>query len=245
MKINWKLKIRNKKRLKRSLLLSFAITVTYFLFPILFFCIEPTTITGDKMRILQKGDILEFLGNVKLVQQNLTICADEMKSNEKTGIVEGCGNITIHYSSGTENTFAWCDVAEYDKNNGVGIFTGNVKVKKTLHRPSVKKKSELSKSLINTDDIDLTCEKLKIFESGNSFHAIKNVKIIQPQMQTTSNEAFYDTKTKEIFLTGGHPKTVRTDDKGYFEYSGDKIFLTVDKETVTILGNVKAQIVMK
>ena len=192
---------------------------------------EPATITGDKMNILQKGDILEFIGNVKLVQQNLTISCDKMKSNEKTGMVEGYGNITVHYSSGTENTYAWGDTAEYNKNSGSGIFTGNIKVKKILQN--------------TTDSIDLTCDELEVFGFGDRFHAINNVRITQPYTVATSSEAFYDRETKEILLIGGPPKVIREDEKGYSEYSGDKISIITDTEVFTVLGNVKTKIVPK
>jgi lipopolysaccharide transport protein LptA len=206
--------------------------ITYSLIH-LFTCLycESATITGDKMKMLQKGDILEFIGNVKLVQQNLTITADKMKSNEKTGMVEGYGNITVKYSSGTENTYAWGDKAEYNKNSGSGIFTGNIKVKRILRD--------------TTDSLDLTCDELEVFEFGDRFHAIKNVRITQPYTVATSSEAFYDHKTEEILLTGGPPKIIRTDEKGHSEYSGDKIAIVTDTEEFTVLGNVKTKMVMK
>lgn len=209
------------------------ILITYYLL-LTTYCLyagEPATITGDKMKMLQKGDILEFIGNVKLVQQNLTISCDKMKSNEKTGMVEGYGSIAVRYSSGTENTYAWGDTAEYNKNSGSGIFTGNIKVKRIRQG--------------TTDSLDLTCDKLEVFEFGNRFHAIKNVQITQPYTVATSSEAFYDHKTKEILLTGGPPKIIRTDEKGRSEYSGDKITIITDTEVFTILGNVKTKIVMK
>lgn len=201
-----------------------------------FLCCGPATITGDKMKMLQKGDVLEFIGNVKLIQQNLIITADKMKSDEKTGMVEGYGNITVKYSSGTENTYAWGDTAEYNKNNGCGIFTGNIKVKRTL-----------SKTPVSTDAnvVDLTCGELEVFEFGDRFHALKNVKITQPETAATSDEAFYDHKTKEILLTGGPPKVIRTDKRGYSEYSGDKIVIVTDTEVFTVLGNVKTKMVWK
>ena len=192
---------------------------------------EPATITGNKMKMLQKGDILEFIGNVKLVQQNLTITADKMKSNEKTGMVEGYGRITVKYSSGTENTYAWGDTAEYNKNSGSGIFTGNIKVKRVLQD--------------TTGSLDLTCGELEVFEFGDRFHAIENVWINQLYTVATSSEAFYDYKTKEILLTGGPPKIIRTDEKGHSEYSGDKIAIVTDKEIFTVIGNVKTKMVMK
>ena len=197
---------------------------------------EPATITGDKMKMLQKGDILEFIGNVKLVQRNLTITADKMKSNEKTGMVEGYGNITVKYSSGTENTYAWGDTAEYNKNSGFGIFTGNVKIKRTVSQNNMG---------TDTNVIDLTCEELEVFEFGDRYHAIKNIQINQEYTVATSDEAFYDHKTKEILLTGGPPKIVMTDEKGHSEYSGDKIAIVSDKEIITVIGNVKTKMVMK
>ncbi|MEW6555786.1 MAG: LptA/OstA family protein [Elusimicrobiota bacterium] len=191
---------------------------------------EQATITGDQMKILSKGEILEFIGNVKFTQQNLTISADKMKSNEKTSVISGTGNIYICYSSGTSVTYSWGDEAEYNKNNGQGILKKNVKVKRTLSQNT-------------TDVIELKCEELEIFEFGDRFHAIQNVKISQSETEAFSKEAFYDHKTNEILLLGGPPKIVRTDADGVSEYSGDKIVLAVDKETVSIIGNVKTKIV--
>ena len=222
----------NKNKVVKFLL------ITYSLIH-LFTCLyagEPATITGDKMKMLRKGDILEFIGNVKLVQQNLTITADKMKSNEKTGMVEGYGNITVTYSSGTENTFAWGDTAEYNKTSGSGIFTGNVKVRRTTPQKSAD---------MDTGVIDLTCAELEIFDFGDRYHAIKNVRINQGYTVATSSEAFYDHKTRDIFLTGGPPKIIRTDEKGHSEYSGDKIAIVTDKEKFTVLGNVKTKMVLK
>ncbi|MDO8734601.1 MAG: LptA/OstA family protein [Elusimicrobiota bacterium] len=231
----------------------FLLLLTHLLTYSLTLCLyagEPATITGNKMKMLQKGDILEFIGNVKLVQQNLTITADKMKSNEKTGMVEGYGSITVRYSSGTENTYAWGDTAEYNKNSGSGIFTGNVKIKRTLSKPP----SGMDTNVINpgrddklsdSNGLNLTCEELEIFEFGDRYHAIKNVQINQEYTVATSSEAFYDHKTKEIFLTGGPPKIIRTDEKGHSEYSGDKIAIVTDKEKFTVLGNVRTKMVMK
>jgi len=208
---------------RKIIVFFFACSLIHFLYG------GPATITGNKMNILQKGDILEFIGNVKLVQQNINITADRMKSNEKTGMVHGAGNIAIRYSSGTEDTYTWGDTADYNKNTGSGIITGNVKVKRTLSKST-------------TDVVNLTCDKLELFEFGDRFHAIGNVKVNQPFMVATSSEAFYDHKSKEIMLIGGSPKIVKSDSKGNSEYSGDRIIIVTDREVFTVLGNTKTKI---
>ena len=216
----------------KFLFIFFLLPTSYFLLPI--YATEPATITGDKMKILQKGDILEFIGNVKFVQrkQNLTITADEMKSNEKTGVVLGKGNICIYYSSGTDTMYGWGDNAEYNKNSGKGVFTGNIKLRRVITQNT-------------TGEINLTCEELEVFEFGDSLHAKKNVKIFQPQIVSYSDEAFYDHKINEILLLGGPPKIIKTEENSTLEYSGDKITIAIDKEIVSIAGNVKTKMVFK
>ncbi|OGS45963.1 MAG: hypothetical protein A2539_06515 [Elusimicrobia bacterium RIFOXYD2_FULL_34_15] len=218
------------KIMKTSLIIIFFINVCCFVFSA--DKNEPTTITGDKMKILSKGDIMEFLGNVKFKQKNLEIIADEMKSNDKNGEITGKGNINIHYSSGMTNINGWADEAQYSKNSGSGIFFGNVKMKRFLTNNT-------------TDVVNMTCEKLEISDFGEKFHAIKDVKIFQEGTEMLSDEAFYDKKTDELLLLGGPPKIIRRDEKNYSEYTGDKIILALEKEILTILGNVQSKMIMK
>ena len=276
------------------------LTISSFTLAVTLFSIEPATITGDKMKILSKGDIMEFIGHVKLIQDNLEITSDNMKSNNKTDVVSARGNVYVHYSSGTSNTYAWSEEAEYNKNDGSGVFSVNVKTKRYLsdnttdfinltcdrlelsktdvvsakgnvyiHYSSgtsntyawseeaeynkndgsgvfsvnVKVKRFLSES--TTDFVNLTCDKLELFDFGKKLHAVKNVKISQAATETQSNEAFYDRKSNEILLLGGPPKITRTEDTGYSEYSGDKITMLLGRETVEILGNVKTKMIVK
>jgi len=193
---------------------------------------EPTTITGDRMKILSKGDVMEFIGNVRFTQRNMEIIADEMKSNDKNGEITGKGNINIIYSSGTIRAHGWADNAEYNKNTGSGIFYGNVKMKRLLTDNT-------------TNVINMTCDKLEMSDFGDKFHAVKNVRIFQEDAEMLSDEAFYDQNSDEITLLGGPPKIIRADEKNYSEYTGDKIILSLSKEILTILGNVKSKMIMK
>lgn len=193
---------------------------------------EPATITGNKMNILSKGEIMEFIGNVKLVQENLVITANEMKSNEKTGIVAGKGDVAICYSSGSTKTYAWAKTAEYNKNSGNGVVSGDVKVKRVLADDT-------------TNAVNLTCEELEIFEFGERLHTAKNVKIFQKQTEAHGEEAFYNHEIDEILLLGGLPKVTRAEDDGYVECTGDRIYVGNGKETITVLGDVKTKIIMK
>ncbi|MBN1384974.1 MAG: LPS export ABC transporter periplasmic protein LptC [Elusimicrobia bacterium] len=193
---------------------------------------EPATITGDRMKILSKGDIMEFIGNVKLVQKNLKITANKMISNEKTGAVSGKGDVVIRYSSGTTTTYAWAKTAEYNKNSGDGVISGDVKVKRVLSDDT-------------TNAVNLTCGELEIFEFGERLHTVNNVRIFQNQVEAQGAEAFYNHKIDEILLLGGTPKIIRKGEKEYIECTGDKIYVGNSKETITITGSVKTRIVIK
>ncbi|MDD5688065.1 MAG: LptA/OstA family protein [Elusimicrobia bacterium] len=260
---------------------------------------EPIMITGDRTKILQKGDIVEYIGNVKLVQENIKVKADEMKSNERTGIITSSGNICVQYSSGTTETYTWGNTAEYNKNTGSGVILGNVKAKRFLSQnttsvmeltsekleifnygedfhatknvyiqyssattntnvwgetaefnknsgsgvilDNVKVKRYLSQC--TTDFIEMTCEKLEIFNFGENLHAMKNVNFFKEQTKTQSDEAIYDQKAGTLLLLGGPPKLTRVEDKNSSEYTGDKILLEIEKEKITISGNTKTKMI--
>jgi len=193
---------------------------------------EPATITSDRMKILSKGEVSDFIGHVKLVHKNLTINSDEMKMNEKSGDASGSGNIYINYSSGTTVTNVWGNAALYNRNTGNGTVTGDVKVKREL-TPGT------------TDVLNLTCDKLEIFNSGERLHAVNNVKIFKTGTEAYGNDAFYEHKNNELLLTGRPAKIKRVDGKTVSEYSGDKVHIDINTEAVTITGNVKTKVVLE
>jgi len=193
---------------------------------------DSATITSDRMKMLSKGEVSDFIGHVELVHKNLTMTSDEMKLNEKDGDVSASGNIYIHYSSGAAVTYVWGDEARYNKNTGNGLVSGDVRVKREL-TPGT------------TDVINLTCDNLEIFDSGDRLHAVKNVKIFKADTEAAGSEAFYEHKTNKILLVGKPATIKKMEGKTLSEYSGDKVNIDVNTETVAITGSVKTKVILK
>jgi len=203
-----------------------------FLFPGVSRCDDAATITSDRMKILSKGEVNDFLGHVKLVHVGLTINSDEMKADERTGDTSARGDIYIFYSTGAAVTHVWGDDAKYNRGTGRGLVTGHVRVKREL-TPGT------------TDVINMTCDELEIFDSGARLHAIKNVRIFKPDTDAFGSEAFYEHKSDELLLTGSPAKIKRTDGKTISEYSGDKVHVNINTGTITITGRVKTKVILE
>lgn len=193
---------------------------------------ETATITSDRMKILSKGEVSDFIGHVVLIHKTLAINSDGMKMNEKSGDASAAGSVYIKYSSGTSVTNVWGDTAKYNKNTGNGSVFGNVKIKREL-TPSA------------TDVINITCDELEIFDSGERLHAIKNVKINKSGTDAAGSEAFYEHKTNEILLLGKPAVIKKTEGSTQSEYSGDKVHIDVETETVSITGSVRTKVFLK
>ncbi|OQA91537.1 MAG: lipopolysaccharide transport periplasmic protein LptA [Elusimicrobia bacterium ADurb.Bin231] len=192
----------------------------------------PLTITSDKMKIISQGEVSEFIGNVLIVQGNLTIKADVVKANDKTGLISAKNDIIVHYSSDSVSTYAWGDSAEYDKNRSTGVLIGNVRVKRHLSESA-------------TDFVTLTCDRLDIMSAGERLRGIGNARIVHPSGIAESDEVFYDNAKDEIILSGTPARIQKHDGGTSTEYYGDRIILDIKTENVTITGNVRTKIMMK
>jgi lipopolysaccharide export system protein LptA len=202
----------------------------------LFTCVQgfcgPATITSDRMRVLSKGEINEFIGHVKLDHENLIITSDEMKAEEKSGLVSAKGNLEVIHSSGTVKMYVWGDRAEYNRNTGSGYVTGEVRAKRNL-RPDT------------TETIDLTCERLEIYDAGERLTAIKKVIITQSGSVARGDKAYYEHRINRIKLFGSPASVRRIDGTTVSEYNGDIINIDLAGENVSITGNVKTKIILK
>ncbi len=193
---------------------------------------DEATITSDGMKILSKGEVNDFTGHVKLVHCGLTINADEMKADEKTGDTTAGGDVCVVYSTGAAVTHVWGDSAKYNRNTGQGLVSGHVRVVREL-TPGT------------TDVINMSCGELEIFDSGERLHAVKNVKISRPGTDAFGSEAFFEHKSDEIILTGSPAKIKRTDGNTGSEYSGDKVHVNINTGHITITGSVKTKVILK
>lgn len=85
--------------------------------------IKKAVITGDKMEILNRGQIVEYTGNVKLTHEKNVLAADFMRSDEKNNFVDAEGNVQYILQTDTvTQTEIYSGKANYDVNNSSGKF---------------------------------------------------------------------------------------------------------------------------
>ena len=86
----------------------------------------PPVITSDTIEMLQKGKIVAFKGNVKLVKGNTVITADEMVNFVDEDRVEGKGNVhCISIGEQKEVIEIKSGFVKYFDKDKIAILTGN------------------------------------------------------------------------------------------------------------------------
>ncbi|MFH1784195.1 MAG: LptA/OstA family protein [bacterium] len=135
----------------------------------------PPIITSDTIEMLEKGKIIAFKGNVKLVKGDTVITADEMTNFVDKDLVIGKGNVHC-VSRGKKEEFVEVKstLVEYFDKKKIAILTGN---------PWAYQDSEDSKGEYSGDKMTVFTEQERLIIEGNAKSVIypKN----KPQEQKT------------------------------------------------------------
>lgn len=185
------------------------------------------------MEILQKEDVISFIGNVELVQGKNKIIADRMKSFEKKGIVEGDGN--VHFIGTTEEgekLEIFGGKVVYNKNKDYGVITKNPKlIRKIENSPEEK-------------PVTLICNKIEIYLDKEEIIAWGNVQISREGMKGQGEKGFYFHKAKKMTLTG-NPQIFREDGKNESLYKADEIIILINDRKIFLEGNVTGTVIFE
>lgn len=120
----------------------------------------PPVITSNTIEMLEKGKVIAFKGNVKLVKGNSTITADEMINFVKEDRIEGKGNVHfIGLGEQKELVEVKSGFVEYFDKEKKAILTGN---------PWAYQDTKESKGEYTGDKMTIFTEQQKLVIEGNA-----------------------------------------------------------------------------
>ncbi|NIO18529.1 hypothetical protein GTN42_03675 [bacterium] len=194
---------------------------------------QPVDISGDRMEVLERGEITRFLGNVKLVRKKDVVTSDIMEHYEKKNYVVGKGNVhLIAYPEEDVKLEAFSDRLTYNIDNRKSILTGN---------PELSRIDEENPE----DRIKMAGEVIKLSSNEKRVHVQGDARVEHGRMTATGQLLDYDYEIRKIVLSGGSPRIYQDDEQVKANYSAETVTIFIDEQRVIMEGNVKASIYPK
>lgn len=194
---------------------------------------QTVNITGERMEVLERGEITRFLGNVKLVRDRDIITSDIMEHYEKKNYVVGKGN--VHLTAYPEESIkmeGFSDRLTYNVDNKNSVLTGNPKlIRINEENPG--------------DRIRMEGEVIKLSGNEKKIHVQGDARVEHGKITATGRLLDYDYEIKRIVLSGDSPRIYQDDEQVKADYSAEIITIFIDEERVIMEGNVKASIYPK
>jgi lipopolysaccharide transport protein LptA len=195
-------------------------------------CAEPqeTVITSENLKATLKQSIVEFSGNVVVVNPQMRIESDdltvEFNGTNSVKSATALGNVRITLPDKTATSAK----AIYTEKEHTLFLTGNAKV--VIVRgggaTSGNKNMSAADSKMRIESDDLTVEFTKT-NSVKSATAVGNVRITLPEKTATSAKAVYAEKESMVILTGNAKVVVRDRDS----VQGDIITIWFEQSRMT------------
>jgi len=194
---------------------------------------QSVNITGERMEILKKGEIIRFLGNVKLVRGKDIVTCDMMEHYEKNNYVIGKGDVhLVTYPEESMRLEAFSDGLKYDVKSEESVLTGNPRLIRFNEQNS------LDKLKVEGEVIRLSGKEKIVFVEGDA-------RVERGEIIATSKFLDYNYQTKKIILSGGPPRIFQNHEKATGEYSAKTITIFLDRGIVAMEENVNASIYPK
>lgn len=194
---------------------------------------QTVNITGERMEVLERGEITRFLGNVKLVRDRDIITSDIMEHYEKKNYVVGKGN--VHLTTYPEESIkmeGFSDRLTYNVDNKNSVLTGNPKlIRIDEENPG--------------DRIRMEGEVIRLSGNEKKIHVQGDARVEHGKITATGRLLDYDYEIKRIVLSGDSPRIYQDDEQVKADYSAEIITIFIDEERVVMEGNVKASIYPK
>jgi len=194
---------------------------------------ETVNITGQRMEVLEKGEITRFLGNVKLFKGKDIITSDIMEHYEKKGRVIGKGN--VHVTTHPEESItleAFSDQLTYDINRKKSILTGSPQLIR-IDEENPEERIRIEGAII------------ELFEKEKRVHVNGDARVENGEMTAIGKFLDYDYETKKIVLCGEFPHIYQDSEEVKGDYSAEVITIFTDEQRVIMEGNVRASIYPK
>ncbi len=170
--------------------------------------------------------VLLLKGNVKFIQGDTTLAADEVDYVESTRTAIATGNLKIFDERNTI-TGETCTVNFKEKK---GTLTGNV-VMVAKPKPETKAPADTTKPKTLTaqwkDEATITCDKIDFYYKEKRAVVPGALKIVQKTRVVTADSATYTEKDDLVALTGN---VKGSDEKEKHTFSAPKVTMSLNKD---------------
>jgi len=180
-------------------------------------------IQADNVTYDKSTDKMIFVGNVIIIQEDITLTAQEADFDVDKKIGQIKGDIKLVQ---TDITITG-EILEAFLNDKKYIF--QEKIILVQERKDQEEKE---------DNITWNCNILEIFTDTQDLTATGEVKILKKDYTITAEKAIYNDEEQKITLTG----KVRIDEEGGRWINGDKAVFYIDSEKLEVEGNVRSGI---
>lgn len=201
---------------------------------------EDTTITGDRMELVDKGNQVIFSGGVHLVRGPDDMRATEMRTNKTRDKITAKGKVRlVRKASSTETWKGFGDVGHYETDTGTGYLLGTRKQARLI-RDAVTESSATQSMDIIADRIDFSREPQRAYARGKVYG-----KTIDPKSGETyefyAAEAEYRGSERRVILLGlPRPVILQTGLRKVRRVTGDRIIYYIDERRLISEGSAQA-----
>lgn len=199
-------------------------------------------ITGGQMKILNKGQVAEFIGGVKVTRGKDTLIADKMVTDETRSMIKAWGNVKLKHFDEEGNLWqVFGETGIYDSQKDWSRIRGNKIPARAIYTKHGEHDSVLK---LTSHQIELSGTSLVAVATGDVYVWLEasgedNEKVSNV-VEGWGQEVYYDDKEGVFEISGGKPKVRQTGNGEKREFTGDKFKYDINTEIVAILGNVHA-----
>ncbi len=216
------------KLIKKFYILSL---LTLVFFPVLLRA-DKIKIDSDSMRILRRGEIIEFTGNVKVTSPEMTATAERATMAQGGEVVTAEGNVELYYSSGAWDFSGWGEKLVFDRGQGYMNIQQDVKV---IYQPGI----TATTTVVFADNAEVN------FSDGRQEGRFEgNVIAVRGNVKVTAGLAHYD-REREVFTFTDDPVAYSDMEQAYTKYKGERIVFSLVVEEVSMRGNAVTRIKIK
>lgn len=183
-------------------------------------------LTADQVNYDKENDLMVFIGNVIIIQDDTTLTAELASFDVNTKN----GNISENVKLIKEDITITGDKLEAFLNDKRYIFENQVELVQ---------KREDSKG--ESDNITWLCQKLEIFTDTKNMNASGEVVINKKDYTITAQEAIYNDEEDKITFTNG----VKIEEiENNRKISGDRAIYFIGDDRLEVTGNVKSSMIL-
>ncbi len=183
-------------------------------------------LTADQVNYDKENNLMVFIGNVVIIQEDTTLTAGFASFNVDTKIGQISGDVKLVKEDITitgEKLEAFLNDKRYIFENQVELI------------------QEREDNQGEPDNITWLCQKLEIFTETKNMTAIGEVIISKKDYTITAQEAIYNDAEDKISLTGGVKIEEIANNR---RISGDKAVFYIGADKLEVTGNVRSSIVL-